>query len=79
MLYPRQKMSKLIGEMQRFQVPYDFGEVPELQEFLKRMMNGLSEGGDVSALYRQSLVLEPRRPSDASAFSKPLQEFARPR
>lgn len=61
-------MSKIINDLQRFQVPYDFAEVPELQKHLESMLGGLHSGGDVTALYRQSLLVEPRRPSDASTF-----------
>lgn len=55
-----QKMSGIVGDLQRFQVPYNLVEVPEIQHFLVASLEGLQHSGDVSSLYRQSLLLEPR-------------------
>ncbi|SCZ94149.1 BZ3501_MvSof-1269-A2-R1_Chr1-3g01217 [Microbotryum saponariae] len=55
-----QKMSRIVGDLQRFQVPYNFVMVPELQTLLTRALNDLTHGGDAASLYRQSLLVEPR-------------------
>ncbi|GAA5872216.1 hypothetical protein JCM16303_001019 [Sporobolomyces ruberrimus] len=56
-----QKMSRIIGDLQRFQVPYTLVEVPELQTLLSTMLEGpLKHGQDAQSLYRQSLMIEPR-------------------
>ncbi|GAA5985467.1 hypothetical protein JCM5350_004008 [Sporobolomyces pararoseus] len=56
-----QKMSRIIGDLQRFQVPYTLVEVPELQTLLSNMLEGpLKHGQDAQSLYRQSLMIEPR-------------------
>ncbi|GAA5901231.1 guanine nucleotide exchange factor [Sporobolomyces salmoneus] len=56
-----QKMSRIIGDLQRFQVPYTLVEVPELQSLLSTMLEGpLKHGQDAQSLYRQSLMIEPR-------------------
>lgn len=53
-------MSKIVSELQRFQVPYNLLEVLELQSYLRLSLDGLEHGADVGSLYRQSLVVEPR-------------------
>ncbi|GAA6060801.1 hypothetical protein JCM10212_005450 [Sporobolomyces blumeae] len=57
-----QKMSRIVGDLQRFQVPYHLVEVPELQHLLSSSLEGpLSKmGQDAQSLYRQSLLIEPR-------------------
>ncbi|KAI5477802.1 ras GEF [Pseudohyphozyma bogoriensis] len=55
-----QKMSRIVADLQRFQVPYNLNEVPEIQDYLNRALDTLQHGGDVTSLYRQSLMLEPR-------------------
>ncbi|SGY17667.1 BQ5605_C015g07853 [Microbotryum silenes-dioicae] len=66
-----QKMSRIVGDLQRFQVPYNFFMVPELQTLLTRALNDLTHGGDAASLYRQSLLVEPRnvQSSASSAIS----------
>ncbi|KAH8930027.1 hypothetical protein BT69DRAFT_1292066 [Atractiella rhizophila] len=64
-----QKMSKIISDVQRFQVPYDLLEVKEVQQWISSHLNGLASGGDVGELYRRSLLLEPR--ADGSIPSSP--------
>ncbi|SCV68142.1 BQ2448_263 [Microbotryum intermedium] len=68
---PSQKMSRIVGDLQRFQVPYNFVVVPELQALLTRALNDLTHGGDAASLYRQSLLVEPRdvQSSTSSAIS----------
>ncbi|ORY81232.1 ras guanine nucleotide exchange factor domain-containing protein [Leucosporidium creatinivorum] len=55
-----QKMARIVGDLQRFQVAYNLLEVPEMQAYLGRALEGLAHGGDASSLYRQSLLVEPR-------------------
>lgn len=63
----QQKMSRIVTDLQRFQEPYNLIEVGEIQAYLSNALDGLQHGGDVSSLYRQSLVLEPR--TDATAYN----------
>ncbi|KAM0790332.1 hypothetical protein ACM66B_003217 [Microbotryomycetes sp. NB124-2] len=55
-----QKMARIVGDLKRFQQPYNLAEVVELQQFLKTALDGLTHGGDAQSLYRQSLLVEPR-------------------
>lgn len=45
-----QKMARIIGDLQRFQVAYNLLEVPELQTYLTRCLEGLAHGGDATSL-----------------------------
>lgn len=57
------KMSRIIGDLQRFQVPYTLVEVPEVQQYLRNTLDNEQKGANpVTAddLYRRSLRLEPR-------------------
>lgn len=63
-------MAKIVSELQRFQVPYNLLEIPEMQEYLRLALDGLAHGGDIGSLYRQSLVVEPR-----STFDTPQNSF----
>ncbi|GAA6008229.1 hypothetical protein JCM10207_000046 [Rhodosporidiobolus poonsookiae] len=65
------KMARIVGELQRFQVPYQLVEVPEIQGYLAQQLDGLKNGQDAQSLYRQSLFLEPRagQPSTGPASS----------
>lgn len=77
--------AKIIGELQRFQIPYRLTEVPELQEWLQAQIvrvKSSSENENVQQYYRKSLLLEPRenihpKPSpvnDANGFA-PKDKF----
>ncbi|BGP20078.1 hypothetical protein JCM10213_002672 [Rhodosporidiobolus nylandii] len=61
------KMARIISELQRFQVPYQLVEVPEIQGYLAHQLEGLKNGQDAQSLYRQSLLIEPRQPSAPSS------------
>ncbi|PVH69728.1 ras GEF [Cadophora sp. DSE1049] len=58
------RTAKIIGELQRFQIPYRLAEIPELQEWIQakiaRVKSSL-ENGDVQQYYHKSLLLEPRK------------------
>lgn len=45
-----QKMARIVGDLQRFQVPYNLVEVPEIQSLLSRALEGLAHGGDATSL-----------------------------
>ncbi|KAM3072498.1 Ras guanine nucleotide exchange factor bud5 [Clarireedia jacksonii] len=57
------RTAKIIGELQRFQIPYRLVEVPELQEWLQAQIVRVKSSSDhenVQQYYRKSLLLEPR-------------------
>ncbi|KAI9780848.1 MAG: hypothetical protein M1839_006475 [Geoglossum umbratile] len=56
------KTAKIIGELQRFQIPYRLMEVPELQEWIQAQVVRVrsSDSANVQEYYRRSLMLEPR-------------------
>ncbi|KAH9812445.1 ras guanine nucleotide exchange factor domain-containing protein [Melampsora americana] len=59
-----QKMSKIINDLQRFQVPYSLIEVPEIVSFIKQSLTTLKHAGSADSLYRRSLFIEPRENSN---------------
>ncbi|KAF6837689.1 Ras guanine-nucleotide exchange factor [Colletotrichum musicola] len=57
------RTAKIIGELQRFQIPYRLTEIPEMQEWMTAQIVRVREGdqGNVQvSYYRKSLLLEPR-------------------
>ncbi|KAL2146784.1 hypothetical protein VTI28DRAFT_2265 [Corynascus sepedonium] len=59
------RTAKSIGELQRFQIPYRFTELPDLQQWLTAEVERVREkekaGANTQAAhYRKSLLLEPR-------------------
>lgn len=57
------RTAKIIGELQRFQIPYRLTEVPDMQDWMSSQISHLrdSEEGNVQVTYyRKSLLLEPR-------------------
>ncbi|EPS42313.1 hypothetical protein H072_3719 [Dactylellina haptotyla CBS 200.50] len=56
-------ITKMLLEIQHFQVPYPVQEVSELQYWIEYQMRTLKESGfgDVQKLYRQSLAVEPKK------------------
>ncbi|KAF7550567.1 hypothetical protein G7046_g7975 [Stylonectria norvegica] len=57
------RTAKIIGELQRFQIPYRLTELPDMQEWMTAQIKrvGGSEPGNVQvSYYRKSLLLEPR-------------------
>jgi hypothetical protein len=78
------RTARIIGDLQRFQIPYRLAELPELQEWLTAQIDIVREresaGANAQATnYRKSLLLEPREvqqlrtpietPSGSSMFS----------
>jgi hypothetical protein len=62
------KMSRIIGDLQRFQQPYALLEVAEIQKFLQELLCSSHGNNSLTAeeLYRRSLRLEPRNASAAT-------------
>lgn len=56
------RTAKIIGELQRFQVPYALTEVPELQDLIQAQIESVraSDDSNLQSHYRRSLLLEPR-------------------
>ncbi|KAM0475541.1 hypothetical protein ACHAPX_006862 [Trichoderma viride] len=57
------KTAKIIGELQRFQIPYRLTELPDMQDWLSAQFQQIresSQGNVQVAYYRKSLLLEPR-------------------
>ena len=64
------RTAKIIGELQRFQIPYRLAEVQELQEWIQAQIvrvKSSSEHENVQQYYRKSLLLEPRETSNPKA------------
>lgn len=63
--------AKIIGDLQRFQIPYRLTELPDLQDWLSAQINSVREGGDQGnvqvSYYRKSLLLEPRETASRAA------------
>ncbi|KAI9829112.1 MAG: hypothetical protein M1832_000135 [Thelocarpon impressellum] len=59
------KTAKIIGELQRFQIPYRLAVVPELQEWMDSQISRVksSSQSSIQSYYCRSLLLEPRGPS----------------
>lgn len=59
------KTAKIIGQLQRFQVPYRLAAVPEMQDWMENQIQRMrsSDQANVQSYYRRSLLLEPREPS----------------
>ncbi|KAI1653700.1 ras GEF [Daldinia decipiens] len=57
------RTAKIIGELQRFQIPYKLTEVPDMQEWIQAQVTRVKEtdqGNVQVSYYRKSLLLEPR-------------------
>lgn len=58
------RTAKIIGELQRFQIPYRLTELPDLQDWLQSEMRRVREADTSNnvqvSYYRKSLLLEPR-------------------
>ncbi|CAK7240784.1 MAG: Ras guanine nucleotide exchange factor bud5 [Sporothrix thermara] len=59
------RTAKIIGELQRFQIPYRLTEVPDIQDWISNQITRVREletpGNNMQvSYYRKSLLLEPR-------------------
>jgi hypothetical protein len=57
------RTAKIIGELQRFQIPYRLTELPEFQDWINAqivMVREADQGNVQVSYYRKSLLLEPR-------------------
>lgn len=57
------RIAKIIQDFQKYQVPFNLIEVKEIQEWLRREIEGIKQKG-VEELYRLSVLLEPRSRSN---------------
>ena len=59
------KTAKIISELQRFQIPYRFTEIPELQTWMQDQLVRVRTSYECNMTnhYRRSLMLEPREQS----------------
>lgn len=72
------KIAKIISDLQRFQIPYRFAEVPELQTWIQDQLVRVrsSDESNVQSYYRRSLLLEPREPLHSSTRPSPTDSQA---
>lgn len=68
------KTARIISELQRFQIPYRFTEVPELQTWMQDQLVRVrsSDSSNVQNYYRRSLLLEPREQPKAKVSASDL-------
>ncbi|KAL1410412.1 Ras guanine nucleotide exchange factor bud5 [Vanrija albida] len=66
------KLGRIAIDFRKYQVPFDLKELEPVQAFLKRVLTERGSGS-LEALYRKSLLLEPRQGSErfSSAVEKP--------
>ena len=66
------RTTRVIGDLQRFQVPYKLCVVPEMQEWMESQISRVRsvDQGNVQNYYRRSLMLEPRDGSNPPPPSK---------
>lgn len=72
------KTAKIISDLQRFQIPYRFTEVPELQTWMQDQLVRVrsSDESNVQSYYGRSLLLEPRESTHTSNKSSPVESQA---
>lgn len=72
------KTAKIISDLQRFQIPYRFTEVPELQTWMQDQLVRVrsSDQSNVQSYYGRSLFLEPRENTHTSNKSSPVESQA---
>ena len=70
------KTAKIISELQRFQIPYRFTEIPELQTWMQDQLVRVrtSDESSMQNHYRRSLILEPR--DQVQCKSSPMESQA---
>ncbi|GAO49062.1 hypothetical protein G7K_3223-t2 [Saitoella complicata NRRL Y-17804] len=69
------KTTKIINEVQRFQIPYKLAEVTELQSWIDKHIQSVRMGksGDQMSLWRRSLTIEPKEEKRVSATSTRME------
>lgn len=68
------RTAKIIGELQRFQIPYRLQELPDMQDWIAAQIRRVREGdqGNVQvSYYRKSLLLEPRETANRNIPEPP--------
>ncbi|KAH7389493.1 ras guanine nucleotide exchange factor domain-containing protein [Phaeosphaeria sp. MPI-PUGE-AT-0046c] len=72
------KTSKIIGQLQSFQVPYRLAAVPEMQDWMETQIQRVrsSDSANVQSYYRRSLLLEPRDPQHSTRGSPSIDNSA---
>ena len=63
------------ADMQRFQVPYNLKEIPEVQAYLRDAFEKSQRQGDLQDLYRRSLLVEPKQSAETAPSSDVRQYF----
>ncbi|KAJ1303305.1 hypothetical protein OPQ81_011502 [Rhizoctonia solani] len=60
------RLATIAEDVQRFQTPYNLIEIPEVQKYLDYAFEKVKKSGnDLHDLYRRSLLVEPRQPTDS--------------
>ncbi|EUC63387.1 Ras guanine-nucleotide exchange-like protein [Rhizoctonia solani AG-3 Rhs1AP] len=60
------RLAAIAEDVKRFQVPYNLIEIPEVQKYLEYAFEKVKKtGNDLHDLYRRSLLVEPRQPTDS--------------
>ncbi|KAI5989080.1 ras guanine nucleotide exchange factor domain-containing protein [Pisolithus albus] len=59
------KLARIVQDMQRFQVPYNLKQIPEVQDYLNVAFENSKHHGGLEDLYRRSLLVEPKQPADS--------------
>ncbi|KAL7280074.1 hypothetical protein ACG7TL_006489 [Trametes sanguinea] len=70
------KLARIVQDMQRFQVPYNLKEIPEVQVYLQDAFEKSQRQGDLQDLYRRSLLVEPKQSAETPPSSDVRQLFA---
>ncbi|CDO71700.1 hypothetical protein BN946_scf184915.g44 [Trametes cinnabarina] len=70
------KLARIVQDMQRFQVPYNLKEIPEVQMYLRDAFEKSQRQGDLQDLYRRSLLVEPKQSAETPPSSDVRQLFA---
>lgn len=70
------RTAKIIGELQRFQIPYRFTELPDFQEWIQAQIVRVKEADQENNVqvnyYRKSLLLEPRETIPRTPVEGPM-------
>ena len=72
------KTAKIISDLQRFQIPYRFTEIPEMQTWMQDQLVRVrsSDQSNLQSYYRRSLLLEPREPQAPPLKLTPTNDSA---